>query len=96
VQVLKIHPSFVSGLGGEPADTALLGALVDLGHALGLRVVAEGVETDTQLAHLRSVGCDGAQGFLFSRPLPEDAVAALLGRGPSSPEDLEPVCDGSR
>ena len=96
VQVLKIHPSFVSGLGGEPEDTALLGALVDLGHALGLRVVAEGVETDTQLAHLRSVGCDGAQGFLFSRPLPEDAVAALLGRGPSSPEDLEPVCDGSR
>ena len=52
--------------------------MVELGHALGLSVVAEGVETDTQLAHLRDLGCDGAQGFLFSRPVPEDEVDELL------------------
>ncbi|HET9105029.1 MAG TPA: EAL domain-containing protein [Solirubrobacteraceae bacterium] len=95
VQSIKIDPSFVTGLGDDPEDTALLSALVDLGHALGLRVVAEGVETDTQLAHLRSVGCDGAQGFLFSRPLPEDAVTALLGRGPETSEGLAGVYRGS-
>jgi diguanylate cyclase (GGDEF)-like protein len=75
---IKIDPSFVAGLGDDPEDTALLGALVALGHALGLNVVAEGVETDTQLAQLRQLGCDGAQGYLFSHPLPEDGVLALL------------------
>jgi diguanylate cyclase (GGDEF)-like protein len=78
---IKIDPSFVSGLGSNADDTALLGALVELGHALGVTVIAEGVETDTQLAHLRDLGCDGAQGFLFSRPLSEDGVCALLGAG---------------
>jgi EAL domain-containing protein (putative c-di-GMP-specific phosphodiesterase class I) len=79
VDTLKLHQSFVSTLGHEPAETALVGAVVELGHALGLTVVAEGVETDTQLALLRDLGCDGAQGFLFSRPVPEDAVHELLG-----------------
>ena len=79
---IKIDPSFVSGLGASPDDAALLGAMVDLGHALGVTVTAEGVETDTQLAHLRDLGCDGAQGYLFSRPVPEDGVHALLGAEP--------------
>jgi diguanylate cyclase (GGDEF)-like protein len=79
---IKIDPSFVSGLGANPDDAALLGAMVDLGHALGVTVTAEGVETDTQLAHLRDLGCDGAQGYLFSRPVPEEGVHALLGSGP--------------
>jgi diguanylate cyclase (GGDEF)-like protein len=81
LEEIKIHPSFVSGLGANPDDAALLGALVELGHALGVTVIAEGVETDTQLAHLRDLGCDGAQGYLFSRPLPEEGVLALLGAG---------------
>jgi EAL domain-containing protein (putative c-di-GMP-specific phosphodiesterase class I) len=81
LEAIKIDPSFVAGLGANPEDAALLGALVDLGHALGVTVVAEGVETDTQLAHLRDLGCDGAQGYLFSRPVPEDDVHALLGAG---------------
>jgi diguanylate cyclase (GGDEF)-like protein len=81
LEAIKIDPSFVAGLGANPEDAALLGALVELGHALGVTVVAEGVETDTQLAHLRDLGCDGAQGYLFSRPLPEDGVHALLGAG---------------
>jgi diguanylate cyclase (GGDEF)-like protein len=77
---VNIDRSFVSGLGADPATSAVVGALVELGHALGLSVVAEGVETDEQLARLRALGCDGAQGFLFSRPLPVDGVHALLGR----------------
>jgi diguanylate cyclase (GGDEF)-like protein len=76
---VNIDRSFVSTLGDDPADSAVVGALVELGHALGLSVVAEGVETDEQLARLRDLGCDGAQGYLFSRPLPVDGVHALLG-----------------
>ena len=78
---LKIDGSFVSGLGTDPDGAAIVGALVELGHALGLTVVAEGVETDSQLARLRDLGCDGAQGYLFSKPLPEDGVEALLAPG---------------
>ena len=78
VDTLKVHESFVNGLGSEPEDAAIIGAVVELGHALGLSVVAEGVETDSQLAHLRDLGFDGAQGFLFGRPVPEDGVQALL------------------
>ncbi len=78
VDTLMIDRSFVAGLGREPREAPIVGALVELGHALGLSVLAEGVETDAQLAHLRELGCDSAQGFLFSRPVPEDGVHALL------------------
>lgn len=81
LDTIKIHQSFVWRLDSEPGEAAIVGALVELGHALGVSVVAEGVETDAQLAHLRDLGCDGAQGYLFSRPLPEDGVHALLGSG---------------
>lgn len=76
---VNIDRSFVASLDSDPGAPAVLGALVELGHALGLRVVAEGVETAEQLARLRDLGCDGAQGYLFSRPLPVDGVHALLG-----------------
>ncbi|MEA2212567.1 MAG: hypothetical protein QOF83_2515 [Solirubrobacteraceae bacterium] len=75
---VKIDRSFVADLGSDPSASAVVGALVELGHALGLSVVAAGVETDVQLARLRDLGCDGAQGYLFSRPLPVDGVHALL------------------
>jgi EAL domain-containing protein (putative c-di-GMP-specific phosphodiesterase class I) len=78
---VNIDRSFVSSLGDDPNDSAVVGALVELGHALGLSVVAEGVETDEQLARVRDLGCDGAQGYLFSRPLPVDGVHALLAPG---------------
>jgi EAL domain-containing protein (putative c-di-GMP-specific phosphodiesterase class I) len=81
LQEVKIAPSFVRGLGGDGEERALLGALVELGHALGVTVVAEGVETDAQLVELRELGCDGAQGYLFSRPVPEEGVQALLASG---------------
>lgn len=94
VDMLKIDRSVVSRLGwgrvgvegADPEAEAAVGAVVELGHALGLSVIAEGVETDHQLAHLRDLRCDGAQGFLFSRPVPEGEVRELLtpaGRSPS-------------
>ena len=70
VDVLKIDRSFVDGLGDDPEDTAIVTAIISLGRALGLRVVAEGVETERQLAELRRLGCDRAQGFMFARPRP--------------------------
>jgi diguanylate cyclase (GGDEF)-like protein/PAS domain S-box-containing protein len=74
VDVLKIDRSFVDGLGEDPDDTAIVTAIISLGRALGLRLVAEGVETRSQLDELRRLGCDRAQGFMFARPRP----AALL------------------
>jgi diguanylate cyclase (GGDEF)-like protein len=79
LDMLKIDRSFVTRLGSDGEARALVGAMVELGHALGLRVVAEGVETDHQLAQLRELGCDGAQGFLFSQPVPGESVGELLG-----------------
>jgi diguanylate cyclase (GGDEF)-like protein len=79
VDMLKIHQRFVASLDAPSEDRAVVGAVVELGHALGLNVVAEGVETDEQLAQLRDLGCDGAQGFLFSQPVPERSVRDLLG-----------------
>jgi diguanylate cyclase (GGDEF)-like protein len=78
IDALKIHESFVAGLGTSPEDTALMGSLVELGHALGLEVVAEGVETDAQLEQLRELGCDGAQGYAIGRPVSEEQLDALL------------------
>jgi EAL domain-containing protein (putative c-di-GMP-specific phosphodiesterase class I) len=79
IHMLKIDRALVARLGETPGDVATVSAAVELGHRLGLCVVAEGVETDEQLAQLRDLGCDGAQGFLFSRPMPEEAVCSLLG-----------------
>ena len=76
---LKIHESFVGELDGS-ADGAIVGAVVELGHALGMTVVAEGVETDSQLTELRSLGCDGAQGYHLCRPVDSGRLEELLTR----------------
>ncbi len=78
VHILKIDTSLVSQLGRTETDVDAVSDAVALGHELGLKVVAEGVETDAQLAQLRRLGCDGAQGFLFSQPMPEEGVYSLL------------------
>ena len=81
VDFLKIDRSFVGNIGrkGESSEDAVIVAgIVSLARDLGLRVVAEGVETAEQLLKVREVGCDLAQGYYFSRPLPEDAVDAML------------------
>lgn len=75
---LKIDQSFVVDLPGESADVAIVRTIVDLGHRLGMSVIAEGIETERQLACLKLLGCDHYQGFIFSKPMPVDRFAALL------------------
>ncbi|QIN79149.1 EAL domain-containing protein [Rubrobacter marinus] len=81
VDYLKIDRSIVSGIEEDPRDEAIVSAAITLAHALGERVVAEGVETEGQLARLRELGCEVAQGFHFSRPLDGEALAAWLDAG---------------
>jgi diguanylate cyclase (GGDEF)-like protein/PAS domain S-box-containing protein len=71
---LKIDQTFVRGLGANPEDEAIVRAVIGLSSALGLATVAEGVETQPQQEMLRDLGCDHAQGFLYSRPLPVELV----------------------
>jgi len=76
--ILKIDRSFTKGLGLEVEDTAIVQTVVDLAHILGMEVVAEGVEIEEQETLLREMGCDFAQGYLFSKPLPPEAVSEFL------------------
>jgi diguanylate cyclase (GGDEF)-like protein/PAS domain S-box-containing protein len=78
---LKIDRSFVDGLGVEQERTAIVEAVIGMARALSLDAIAEGVENETQLAELRRLGCDYAQGHLFSRPLAPQKVTALLREG---------------
>jgi EAL domain-containing protein (putative c-di-GMP-specific phosphodiesterase class I) len=81
VDILKIDHSFVAGLGRNPEDAAIVRAVLALARTLDLAVVAEGVERPEQLQELRALGCERAQGHLFSAPLSEDAFADLLVNG---------------
>ncbi|MBV9412022.1 MAG: EAL domain-containing protein [Acidimicrobiia bacterium] len=81
VDILKIDHSFVSGLGRNPEDAAIVRAVLALARTLDLTVVAEGVERAEQLHELRALGCERAQGHLFSAPLSEPAFADLLVNG---------------
>ncbi len=78
VDVLKVDKSFVQGLGTDTGDDAVTATVVGLGHSLGLRVVAEGVETAAQLDVVRSLGCESVQGFYFRPPVDEDEIAGLI------------------
>jgi diguanylate cyclase (GGDEF)-like protein len=75
---VKIDQSFVQGLETDPEDQRIVSAVVDLASNLGLRSIAEGVETKGQLDRLREFGCDQAQGYLFAQPLPPNDVAMAL------------------
>ena len=77
---LKLDRAFISRLVSEPGDTAIVGAVTEMAKALGLEVVAEGVETEEQLERIGDLGCRFAQGFLFSRPLPRSELTELLER----------------
>jgi diguanylate cyclase (GGDEF)-like protein/PAS domain S-box-containing protein len=78
VDQIKIDRSFIAGLGRSRDAEAIVCAVIRLGRSLGLRVLAEGVETSAQCAFLRNEGCDAVQGFHIGRPLPAGRFAALL------------------
>jgi diguanylate cyclase (GGDEF)-like protein len=82
VDAIKVDRSFVDGLGAEEQDTAIVTAIVDIANSLGLGAIAEGVETAEQLDSLRVLGCDGAQGYYFARPMCAAEFEELLAAGP--------------
>jgi len=79
VDILKIDQAFVSVMDQDPSSAAIVSAIITLGHALGLTLVAEGVERPTQAALLREQGCDAAQGWLYGRPLQAEALDQAFG-----------------
>jgi len=80
VKALKIDQSFTHDIPDDADDAALARAIINMAHILGLKTIAEGVETQTQFEFFRSEHCDAAQGFYFSKPLPAAEFAALLGK----------------
>ncbi|MGC2854051.1 EAL domain-containing protein [Novispirillum sp. DQ9] len=78
VDKLKLDQSFVRHLPGDNNDAVIARATINLGHSLGLEVIAEGVETEEQFAYLRAQGCDVVQGYLFGRPVPAADLATML------------------
>jgi EAL domain-containing protein (putative c-di-GMP-specific phosphodiesterase class I) len=99
IDTLKIDRSFISQIHINPADEAIVSAILAMAHCLGLEVTAEGVETAAQLEVLRRLGCEVAQGFLFSRPLTADRCRNFLletGERPAFVDTLRKLSYGAR
>ena len=93
VDVIKIDPSFVSGIGQDATLTMLTRTIVQVGRDLGMQVVAEGIESPAQLAELREMGCGYGQGFLLARPMAVSGVEALIGTGAGGAAAADAVTD---
>jgi diguanylate cyclase (GGDEF)-like protein/PAS domain S-box-containing protein len=78
IDVIKVDRSFIQGVERNAKDAAITANLASLAHALGLVATAEGIESEGQLASVRELGCDHAQGFLFAHPVPAEEISALL------------------
>lgn len=89
IALVKVDKSFVQGIGRARDAEHIVRAIISLSHSLGMTVVAEGVETETQLDFLRQAGCDQVQGFYFARPMPWEQVVDYLGRHPLPTKDRE-------
>jgi diguanylate cyclase (GGDEF)-like protein len=85
VDTLKIDKSFVDGITEDADDAAIVEGVVRLAHSLGLQAVAEGVETDEQVAMLRAFSCQTGQGYHFARPAGPEAIARMLTAAPAAP-----------
>ena len=83
IDKLKIDRSFIRNMEKDKRGAAIVSAIIAMGHSLGLRVVAEGVETAEQRSYLRGTGCDEVQGYLFGRPVRHDEMNVLLLYGPT-------------
>jgi EAL domain-containing protein (putative c-di-GMP-specific phosphodiesterase class I) len=83
LDALKIDRAFIANMSKSPEHLAIVSAIINIAKALGIFVVAEGVETEEQAVRLHALGCDEAQGYLFSRPLPAYEAAKLLDAIPS-------------
>jgi EAL domain-containing protein (putative c-di-GMP-specific phosphodiesterase class I) len=81
VDILKIDRSFIHDVDSDEDSRRMVEAMIQLAHGLGMVPLAEGIETEGELAFLQAAGCTRGQGFLFSRPVPADEVPALLARG---------------
>lgn len=81
IDVLKIDQSFIHQISGNPYDSAIVSAIIDMGRSLNHRVIAEGIETQEQLNFLQAHGCSEGQGYFFSRPVPADQFAHILQSG---------------
>ncbi|MDE2052678.1 MAG: EAL domain-containing protein, partial [Gammaproteobacteria bacterium] len=81
IDTLKIDRSFISRLPNDRSGCTLVSTIISLARAFNMTVVAEGVETEEQIGALWSMGCDEAQGYLLSRPVPCDELAQLLAHG---------------
>jgi len=90
IDYLKIDQSFVRDMLGDPTVAAIVRSVISLGHSLDFRIIAEGVETEGQLAYLQRYNCDEAQGFHLSKPIMPDAFAALLKQEQSRQPALRP------
>jgi diguanylate cyclase (GGDEF)-like protein/PAS domain S-box-containing protein len=88
IDVLKIDQSFVQEISPHSNDAAISDAIISMAHSLGMRVIAEGVETEAQCEFLSRNMCDEIQGFLFSKALPAEEIDALLREGRCLPEHL--------
>ena len=91
VDEMKIDRSFVQSLESDPEFATVLRSAIDMGHGLGLKVVAEGVETSTAAGRLRDFGCDTAQGYFYAKPMPLEAFAAWMNGKPRVPIIAVPV-----
>jgi EAL domain-containing protein (putative c-di-GMP-specific phosphodiesterase class I) len=91
VSELKVDRSFVQRMTSDPDDAAIVRSIVDLAHSLGLRVVAEGVETIESWHALEVLGCDLAQGYLISRPVPGDEVIRWLAAHVAPSDAMQPL-----
>ena len=78
IDTLKIDQSFLEGMASNPKDTAIVRSIIELGHNLGCKVIAEGVEDEAVRMHLQELGCDLVQGFHISKPLPDDGFREWL------------------
>jgi EAL domain-containing protein (putative c-di-GMP-specific phosphodiesterase class I) len=95
IDTIKIDRSFVRDLPKDSEDQAIAQAIISMGKALGMTVVAEGVETTEQQTFLRDHACDEMQGFLFSKPVAPEEIPGLLRPSLSSSPPLQPLLEAT-